>query len=218
MVKIDYVTDVLCVWAWVAEHRNKELKNHWGDEIQIKPRFINLFGDTGSRIADGWKDRGGFEGFAAHTVDVVTNFPELQLHKNVWTTTRPTSSMPAHLYLKAFAMSGASDSNVQSLASTIRDAFFSSGRDVSDTKVLHDILESQSISVSSLDKFIENGEAYAALWSDQLFRENHQIKGSPTYILDGGRQVLFGNVSFHVINANIRELAQPASKHGVSWC
>lgn len=217
MIQVDYVTDVLCVWAWVADHRNKELKNHWGNEININPRLINLFGDTKTRIADGWKDKGGFDGFAAHTTEVIANFPELKLHKNVWTKIRPTSSIPAHLYLKALSMSKANNS-VQSLANSFRDAFFSNGRDISDKKVLHEIIENHGISISLLDQFIDTGEAYAALWSDQLFRENQQIKGSPTYVLDGGRQVLFGNVSFHTINANIRELVQPECKYGVSWC
>jgi hypothetical protein len=63
-----------------------------------------------------------------------------------------------------------------------------------------------------------DGSAYAALWSDQLLREAQQIKGSPTYIIDGGRQTLFGNVGYRVIEANVKELLKPQTGEGASWC
>lgn len=218
MHTIDYVSDILCVWAWAAEMKNAEVKKIWGEEVQLKPRFINLFGDTHSRIGLGWKDRGGFEAFAQHTQQVAEQFPELSLNKQVWSTVRPVSSIPAHLYLKAASLSGSSDKDVLLLAKKMRDAFFKHARDISKVKIIEEIIKDEGYQLSSLLMYIHSGEAYAALWADQLLRESQQLKGSPSYLLDGGRQVLFGNVGYRVIEANIKELVERDKSAGASWC
>ena len=33
---IDYYTDVLCVWAWIAQRRVDELKEQWGDKVVLQ--------------------------------------------------------------------------------------------------------------------------------------------------------------------------------------
>ena len=45
----------------------------------------------------------------------------------------------------------------------------------------------------------------------QLARE-YQIKGSPTFVMNEGRQVLFGNVGYRVLRTNIEELLNQARK------
>ena len=48
-------------------------------------------------------------------------------------------------------------------------------------------------------------------------KEEFNIDGSPTYILNEGRQKLYGNVGYRVIEANIQELlADPGER--ASWC
>ncbi len=218
MLKIDYVSDVLCVWAWAAEARNNELLSQFNGQVELIPKFINLFGDTESRIGQGWLQKGGFSGFAKHTNEVVAKFPELALNPKVWSETKPTSSMPAHLYLKAAQLSGLSDRKILALAAALRQAFFGEGLDISDREVIAKVLESEGIDINSLQPYLDDGSAYAALWGDQLFRESQQIKGSPSYIIDGGRQTLFGNVGYRVIEANVRELLSSPEREGASWC
>jgi hypothetical protein len=44
------------------------------------------------------------------------------------------------------------------------------------------------------------------------------VQGSPTYILNNGRQKLFGNVGYGVIEANIMELIRSPVAGAASWC
>ena len=65
-VKIIYFSDILCVWAYVAQIRIDELVKNYGQKIEVENHFISIFGSTEKRIGQGWKARGGFEGFADH--------------------------------------------------------------------------------------------------------------------------------------------------------
>ena len=37
-IHIDYYTDVLCVWAWIAQPRLEELNRQWAGRVTIRPR------------------------------------------------------------------------------------------------------------------------------------------------------------------------------------
>ena len=45
-----------------------------------------------------------------------------------------------------------------------------------------------------------------------------RIEGSPTIVLNEGRQKLYGNVGFRVIEANIAELLRDPRPGEASWC
>jgi len=45
-LQVDYYTDVLCVWAWIAQRRVDELEKEQGENICIRHHCINVFGDT----------------------------------------------------------------------------------------------------------------------------------------------------------------------------
>ena len=55
---IEYYTDVLCVWAWIAQRRIEELVARSGNQIQFVHRYIDLFGDSATRIQEQWAERG----------------------------------------------------------------------------------------------------------------------------------------------------------------
>ena len=42
-VIIDYYTDMLCIWAWIAQRRTEELAEAWRDKVDIRYRFVNVF-------------------------------------------------------------------------------------------------------------------------------------------------------------------------------
>ena len=43
------------------------------------------------------------------------------------------------------------------------------------------------------------------------------VKGSPTWVLNEGRQLLYGNVGYRILNANIEELLKNPGNEA-SWC
>lgn len=59
---------------------------------------------------------------------------------------------------------------------------------------------------------------YASLSADYQDADKARIEGSPTFILNEGRQKLYGNVGFRVIEANIRELLRDPGSDQASWC
>ena len=100
-VEILYYTDILCIWAYAAQIRIDELKRQYGDRIGIRNRFVSVFGSTGDRIGKGWENRGGYDGFSAHVLEVAAGFPHIEVNPDVWSSCRPMSSATSHLFVKA---------------------------------------------------------------------------------------------------------------------
>ena len=45
-VEVTYFSDVLCVWAYVAQARVDAVKDKFGDTVRINHQFCSVFGDT----------------------------------------------------------------------------------------------------------------------------------------------------------------------------
>ena len=100
----------------------------------------------------------------------------------------------------------------------LRSAFFERCLDIGSWSVLRDILEVAAVSVNDVREAIDSGVAFADLEADHRDQQLLMVQGSPTYILDNGRQKLFGNVGYGVIEANIVELIQSPVAGAASWC
>jgi hypothetical protein len=94
-LKISYFSDVLCVWAYIAQARVDELLRDFGEQVQLEYHFIPVFGVVEQRIGNRWKDRGGYAGYSAHVAEVGSKFPHVQIHPNVWQENVPRSSQKA---------------------------------------------------------------------------------------------------------------------------
>ncbi len=224
-VRINYFSDVLCVWAYVAQIRLEELKKIFSDQIEIIPFHVTLFGDTHQRIAIGWKDKGGYSGFGKHVLDVCSQFPDLEINAQVWKTCRPKTSGTAHLFLKAIQLisngyntAGENYDLVKAIEWKFRQAFFRDARDISDMKVLFDIADSHSIDKESIKKTLNDGSAMSLFCSEMAMKEKYKLEGSPTYLLNDNRQKLYGNVGYKIIEANVVEVIANRGKTLASWC
>lgn len=215
-VKIIYFTDVLCVWAYVAQHRVDELKRQFGADIEIEIRFCSVFGDTATKIGTGWADRGGYEGFNRHLKQVATQFPELELHPGLWLDARPATSLSAHVFLKAVEL--ADVSRLDDAALALRRAFFHDGRDIAHWDVQCDVARSLGIDLDPIIRAVHSGEAFARVAADYQEAERLHIQGSPSYVLNEGRQKLYGNVGYLVLEANVKELLRAPKGDQASWC
>jgi predicted DsbA family dithiol-disulfide isomerase len=213
---IDYYTDILCIWAWIAQPRLQELQRQWGETIEIRHRYVDIFGDSHTKIMQRWGQRDGFEKFGAHVTASAAPFSDTPTHADIWTRVRPRSSLPAHLLLKAIG-SIYGDSRVQTMALRIRRAFFVDAQDISQLGLLLELAASEQLDTDALQGSLMDGRAMAALSGDQQGARELGIKGSPTWVLNEGRQILYGNVGYRILNANIEELLKrPAAE--ASWC
>ena len=229
-IRIHYFTDVLCVWAYLAQVRLDELIKHNSADIEISYHFMPIFGNTEHRIGEGWKDKGGYAGFGKHTHQVCAAYPHLSLHKDVWKINTPKTSASSHLFIKAVqclvdegVISNEADVDRQhrtlfeEYVWQVRLAFFQDAKDIGSNVVLMDIAKALQLPVAEIERVLDNGAALAALFRDIELRDEFRVEGSPTYILNEGRQKLYGNVGYRIIEANIHEiLRQP--KMEASWC
>jgi predicted DsbA family dithiol-disulfide isomerase len=213
---IDYYTDVLCVWAWIAQRRIDELEEQFGERVQIRPLYINLFGDTEQRMKDQWGERGGFDGFAKHVIEAAEPFDNAPVNSQLWQDVRPKTSANAHLVLKAIELHHGALAS-REFARKLRSQFFEHCVDIGDLQVLLDLLQAEGLSSDELCSDLYSGRAMAALMQDYQRAQAAGIKGSPSWVMDGGRQVLYGNVGYRVLSANVEELLrQPESE--ACWC
>lgn len=214
--EVHYYTDLLCVWAWIAQPRLEEVASNWGERIQIRHRCVDVFGDAHSKILGRWGDADGFERFADHLQAAGEPHPEARLNPELWRSVRPTGSQPGHLFIKAAELT-AGDEAAAHYARELREAFFVHGRDVSDRSILVDVARASGLDESALADVIDRGEAHAALTGDLNAAQAGRIVGSPTWVMNDGRQVLYGNVGYRVIHANLEEFLRQ-DPGGASWC
>lgn len=229
-IEVSYVSDVLCVWAYVAEARLDELRAEYGSSIDLEYRFIPVFGATRYRIGEGWKDKGGYAGFGKHVRKVAEDFPHAPVSDRVWNEVAPTTSAAAHEMFCAARLlerDGEIDparrkdlrgrTLFEEATWQVRLAFFEHARDISKRDVLLDVLGEAGLPIAAIEAKLASGEAVAEACRDVELRDEHKIEGSPTYYLNQGRQKLYGNVGYRVVSANLRELLERPG-HQASWC
>ena len=213
---IDYYTDVLCIWAWIAQCRVDELNRQLGDKIEIRYHYVDVFGDVPSKMGEQWEGKGHYEGYARHVRDAVQPFNEVELNTRAWSEVRPVTSGNVHLALKAVELVYGRQKSIE-MDRMLREAFFVKALDIGDLTVVFSLLETQGLDIDLIRHNILKGDAMAALMGNYRKAKILNIKGSPSYVIDGGRQTLYGNVGYRVIRANIEELLkQPQDE--ASWC
>jgi len=213
---IDYYSDVLCVWAWIAQRRIDELNQQLEDKIEFRYHYVDIFGDVPSKMQTQWKEKGGYNGFAKHVRQSASDFEDAPIHADTWTKVKPETSANVHLMLKAIENVHGRKISAE-MALVFRTAFFKSAMDIGNLDVLKSLLETKNLDVQQITQSLNDGTAMAALMRDYKRSQQAQLKGSPSYILDGGRQTLYGNVGYRVLLANVEELLK-SPENEACWC
>jgi predicted DsbA family dithiol-disulfide isomerase len=222
-IRILHFSDVLCVWAYIAQIRLSELKTTFPDQVLIDHHFVPVFGNAHEKLELRWHDRGGLHGYREHVQESAKKFPHISLHPDIWTKNTPSSSTSAHLFLCAIrlledrSLIDKSDRMFEKAIASFRTAFFTKLANISDRKVQFEIATELGIPANAIQLQIDSGDAYAQLSKDFELVKEHGVNVSPTLIFNDGRQRLNGNVGYRVIEANIRELINAPSGEQ-SWC
>ena len=229
-VRIAYFSDLLCIWAYVAQIKLDELKHHFGDRIQLDYHYLSIFGDTRERVVIGWRERGGADGYSRHARAIAKEFGHVDIHPEIWRRNRPRSSLGCHLFLKAVALleaeglipdaacpEWAGRSLYEETIWRLRLAFFRDLQDIGTLACQLEVAADLGLPCEEIRRRLEDGSAHAAFNGDLELREKYAVRGSPTLVLNEGRQILYGNVGYKIIAANIQELLErPADQ--ATWC
>ncbi len=227
VVEITYFSDLLCVWAYASQARIDAVKETFGDAVRIEHRFCSVFGDTARKITTTWKDKGGYQGFNAHLRQVAEEFPHIEVHPDIWLKTRPLTSASTHLFMKAVQQWDQESSVKQTRPApttfdqvtwAFRCAFFRDCRDISRWDIQCEIAEALGVDIGAIEERIHSGIAFARLAADYQDADKMRIEGSPSFVLNEGRQKLYGNVGFRLLEANIQELLRTPRTDEASWC
>lgn len=213
---LTYYSDVLCVWAYISQARVDEVAERFSEEVSIDYRFCSVFGDTAHKVGTEWAKRGGYAGFGSHLREAVSEFSHTKLHPEIWQRSRPTSSTPAHILIKA--VQRVDKRQCRAVLQELRLAFFERCLDISSRSVLKTALEVVGVPVNDVQEVIDSGVAHADLEADRRDQQILMVQGSPTFVLNEGRQKLYGNVGYGVIEANIKELLRSPVAGAASWC
>ena len=216
LIQIQHFSDVLCVWAYVGQARINELCRVHGSEIELEYHFVDVFGDVPGRLTERWSSKGGLAAYSKHVIDVVNRFEHVRVHDEVWIHSPPNSSLACHQFLHAVQLAHGCCA-LERAAWALREAFFARAEDVSQRNIQLQIVEKLGLSLDAVEKHLASGKAAAQVSADLRMASEQGITVSPTLVFNEGRQMLKGNVSYRVIDANLRELLNddPA---GQSWC
>jgi predicted DsbA family dithiol-disulfide isomerase len=220
---IEHFSDLLCIWAYIAQVRVEELQANFPEEVRIDYRFLQLFGDVAGKMAAQWADRGGLEAYAAHVQEVAAQFEHVEIDPHAWTAQPPTSSLPAYLVpcgvksLLATDPETAEPGLVERVLHALRRAFFVELVDISNHQQLLEVARQAGVNMPKLQSVVDSGAAHAQLAADLAAAKQSAVLASPTMTFNERRQILTGNVGYRVLEANIRELLRSPNGQQ-SWC
>lgn len=225
-VQISYYSDILCIWAYAADRRIVQLAETFGDEVSIDVHYCSIFPDAWNKIETNWQNKGGFEGFSKHLNEVAQRFPHVEVHNRLWVDVRPRTSASAHMFLKAIQLLETQEKPNRPYlervsthaAQTLRHGFFAEAKDISDRQVHQQVAEDLGLDFQAIDQRIKSSEAIAQLANDYSLSQKNGVNVSPTIIMNEGRQKLFGNVGYRLLEANVQELLRTNSPDEASWC
>lgn len=216
MLTIDYYSDILCVWAWIAQKRIDELEKAFAGRIEIRHRYMDVFGDVQGKMDRQWRERGGLQAFAEHVHHSASAYETAPVHPDLWHKVKPSTSANAHAYIRALALA-MGEPAAKRFALRLREAFFIEAIDISDMRALHRLAAAADLDPEPVHELLNSGDALAALLSDYRDAGERNLKGSPSYIMNDERQTLYGNVGYRVLSANVEELLRNV-QHEASWC
>ena len=220
-IQIDHYSDVLCIWAYISERRMEEVAINFKDRVDINFKLFPVFGDVPGKIENAWSERGGLAAYNQHVQEVANKFDHLSVHPDIWVKSTPYSSLPGHLYLcavqEAESVGNVPEGSHCQFKKHLKDAFFQKLADISNQKVLDELLEETELPVAEIQQKISSGAAFARMSKGMQEAKDLAIQSSPTLLFNEGRQRLTGNVGYKIIEANIRELLEH-NIEGQSWC
>jgi predicted DsbA family dithiol-disulfide isomerase len=209
---VDYWSDPLCIWAFVAQPRLEAVLDHHGPALDLRYRIVPVFGSVIQRFATGsWSEKGP-AGKAEVTRRVARQHGREDVSGRVWVDDAPASSWASGVAVKAAQGLERDEETAAGSAAAyllrLREAFFLEDRNIARRAVQLAVAEEVGLPAGALATRLDAGTALAALFEDFEDKEAVGIPGSPTWIFDGGRARLYGNFDETILHATVDALVR----------
>ena len=96
----------------------------------------------------------------------------------------------------------------------LSERFFVENRNIARREVQLEVAEELRLPADRVAARLDDGSALAAVWEDFEQKEALRIQGSPTYVFDGGRAMLYGNFAYGILRATVEELVRGVNPGG----
>ena len=118
--------------------------------------------------------------------EVLERHDDVEVHPHVFRREIPTSSLPAHLHLRAVKLledaGMVEGGGFERLMWALQLAFFRDLRDISKRQVLDDIAEGLDIPSALVAEVIDDGRAFAELARDAALQRKHDVRMTPSLV------------------------------------
>jgi predicted DsbA family dithiol-disulfide isomerase len=203
-------TDPLCIWAFVAQDQLERLLAELAHRLTVDYRVVPVFGSVPWRFTQGGWASGGVDGRARATAEIAAAHGHPEVDGSCWRNDCPASSWAPAAAIKAVAAleregvvePGATGQYQHAL----RRRFFVDCRNIARRAVQLETAEALGLSRADIERRLDDGSALALLCEDLEEKERRKLQGSPTYVFDQGRAMLYGNVTYGVLHATVEEL------------
>lgn len=217
-IEFGYWSDPLCIWAFVAQDKLERILGDFGAHLAVDYHVIPVFGSIPARFASGpWRAE-GVAGRVAATRRIAVQHGRPDVSGRCWEGDCPASSWAPGAAIKAvFAAEHAglcAPGSGARFQVRLRERFFVDELNIARRAVQLGVAEELGIARAPLEERLDDGSALALLWDDFAEKERLRLQGSPTFVFDGGRAMLYGNFAHGVLQSTVEELIRGAEPGG----
>ncbi|MCO4747486.1 MAG: DsbA family protein [Proteobacteria bacterium] len=207
--RFSYWSDPLCIWAFVAQPKLDRVLAEFGDRIAVDYRVVPVFGSVPQRFRDGSWSKQGVEGRVAATRRIAEAQGRDDVTGEGWRKMPASSWSPGASIKAVFAL--AEQGVIEAKCATdyqwrLRERFFLDDVNIAHRKEQLALVEACGIPTAKVEAMLDDGTALALLWEDHAEREKLGVRGSPSYVFDGGRTLFYGNFSYEPLRATIEAM------------
>lgn len=211
-------TDPLCIWAFVAQDQLDRLLAEHAQRLAVDSRVVPIFGSVAWRFTHGPWSNGGVEARVRATAEIAKAHGHPEVDGSCWRADCPSSSWAPGAAIKAvWALEHAGRAEPGSTARyqhTLRRRFFVECQNIARRSLQLEAAEALGIPRNGIEQSLDDGSALALLSEDQQEKDRLKLQGSPTYVFDHGRAMLYGNFPYGVLHATVEELLRGLGPEG----
>lgn len=215
-LQFSYWSDPLCIWALVAQKKLDRVLTELGEHVRVDYRIVPVFGSVPWRFTSGPWAKDGVDGRVAATRRIAEQSGRTDVSGECWRRALPASSWAPAAAIKAvFALEEErGDDFGAGYQRALRERFFVAEANIARRAVQLEVAEELGLPRAPIEARLDDGSALAAVCEDHAEKERLRIQGSPTYVFDGGRAMLYGNFDYGILRSTVEELVRGAGPGG----